>query len=131
LIVNLILKKIPVSFFEFMNDNINLELYNEEEWINKKMTEFDIWWNYIFSFFEDEKDDDDDYNAVKISADGEFEGYQNQSQEQELGQYEDPYTYASNQGGGPINQEGQRESPNRSSSLKNSPAKRNSVASQK
>jgi hypothetical protein len=95
-----------------MNNNIDLELYNEEEWINRMMAEFDQWWNYFFSFFEDEKDDDDDdYNDYnKIS--GDFEGFQNQ--EEELGEYNDPYTHASNQGGGPINQEGMRQ-PSRTS----------------
>jgi hypothetical protein len=59
IIVNLILKKIPVQYFEFVNNNIDLELYNDEEWINRMMKEFDDWWNYFMSFFVDEGDDDE------------------------------------------------------------------------
>jgi len=39
ILVNIILKKIPVSLFEFVNNNIDLELPDEKEWINVKMSE--------------------------------------------------------------------------------------------
>lgn len=39
LLVNIILKNIPVSLFEFVNNNIDLELPDEKEWINVKMAE--------------------------------------------------------------------------------------------
>jgi hypothetical protein len=42
-----------------MNNNIDLELYNEEEWINRVAKEFDDWWNYFMSFFEDDDKDDE------------------------------------------------------------------------
>jgi len=39
LLVNIILKNIPVSLFKFVNNNIDLELPDEKEWINVKMSE--------------------------------------------------------------------------------------------
>jgi len=78
-----------------MNDSIDLELYNEEEWINRMMKEFDDWWNYFMSFFVEEDDDDDFNDMNKISGDN-FEAYQNQEEDE----YNDPYN-TSNQN--PIN----------------------------
>lgn len=60
LLVNIILKKMPVSLFEFVNNNIDLELPDEKEWINVKMAELQNTKDWLYGFLVDDDDDQDD-----------------------------------------------------------------------
>lgn len=60
LLVNIILKKIPVRLFEFVNNNIDLELPDEKEWINVKMAEIQNTKDWLYGFLVDDDDDQDD-----------------------------------------------------------------------
>ena len=37
LLVNLIVKKVPIDKFNGINDSVNLEIHKDDEWINVQM----------------------------------------------------------------------------------------------